>query len=182
MDLSSKASRLLARILILTVGVSSVVSVEPGTSQASCDTSSAAGNYVPDSGAISAAGPYSSNRYHAILEFSLTAEQIRNHLCLGEYLEIDFQVQDPGLPPYWDSYSIESNLPGAVKDTNLSDSPFDHIKHPNAIRYLAQRVLIVEIDGYAYLIPYIEDEIKIFFKTIIPSRKATKKYLKGNAK
>lgn len=58
----------------------------------------------------------------------------------------------------------------------------DDIKHPNAIQYLVQRVLIVEIDGYAYLIPYVEDEIKIFFKTIIPSRKATKKYLKGDAK
>lgn len=58
----------------------------------------------------------------------------------------------------------------------------DDIKHPNAIRYLAQRVLIVEIDGYAYLIPYVEDEIKIFLKTIIPSRKATRKYLKGDAK
>ncbi|HJQ07948.1 MAG TPA: BrnT family toxin [Candidatus Saccharimonadales bacterium] len=58
----------------------------------------------------------------------------------------------------------------------------DDIKHPNAIRYLAQRVLIVEIDGYAYLVPYVEDEIKIFLKTIVPSRKATKKYLKGDAK
>ena len=58
----------------------------------------------------------------------------------------------------------------------------DDIKHPNAVRYLAQRVLIVEIDGYAYLIPYVEDEIKIFLKTIIPSRRATKKYLKGESK
>lgn len=58
----------------------------------------------------------------------------------------------------------------------------DDVKHQNPKRYLAQRVLIVEIDDYAYLIPYVQDEAKIFLKTIIPSRKATKKYLKGDAK
>lgn len=42
-----------------------------------------------------------------------------------------------------------------------------------------QRIYIVEINKYAYLVPYIEDEDKIFLKTIFPSRKATNKYLKG---
>jgi hypothetical protein len=55
----------------------------------------------------------------------------------------------------------------------------DDVQHPNTIRYIAQRVLIIEIEGYAYLVPYVEDEVKIFFKTIIPSRKATRMYLKG---
>lgn len=55
----------------------------------------------------------------------------------------------------------------------------DDIAHPNPLRF-AQRILIVEIEHYAYLIPYVEDEIKIFLKTIIPSRKATKKYLRGD--
>lgn len=32
------------------------------------------------------------------------------------------------------------------------------------------------IEGYAYLVPFIESETEIFLKTIIPSRKATKKY------
>jgi hypothetical protein len=32
-------------------------------------------------------------------------------------------------------------------------------------------------EEYAYIIPFVEDDQKIFFKTIIPSRKATKKYI-----
>jgi len=51
------------------------------------------------------------------------------------------------------------------------------INHPNPKKYPHQKLLIIEIDGYAYLIPYVEDERKIFFKTIIPSRKATQHYL-----
>lgn len=53
----------------------------------------------------------------------------------------------------------------------------DLYTHPNQSRYPGQRMWIVEISGYAYLVPFVEDEEKIFLKTIIPSRKATKKYL-----
>ena len=49
--------------------------------------------------------------------------------------------------------------------------------HPNQKRYPNQQMLIVAIDDYAYLVPFVEDDEKVFFKTIIPSRKATKKYL-----
>ena len=53
-------------------------------------------------------------------------------------------------------------------------------KHPNETRYPGQMIVIVEIDGYAYLVPFIyEDEKTVFLKTIIPSRKASKKYLGG---
>lgn len=38
---------------------------------------------------------------------------------------------------------------------------------------------IVKIKGYAYVIPYVEDDEKIFLKTIFPSRKETQKYLSG---
>jgi len=53
------------------------------------------------------------------------------------------------------------------------------IKHPNSSRYPNQKVFIIEINKYAYLVPYVENEKEIFLKTIIPSRKATKKYLGG---
>ena len=53
----------------------------------------------------------------------------------------------------------------------------DIISHPRKKKYHNQKVYIIEIDHYAYLVPYVEDEEKIFLKTIIPSRKATKKYL-----
>jgi len=56
----------------------------------------------------------------------------------------------------------------------------DVLEHPNQEKYQGQKIFVVEIDDYAYLVPFIEDEHEIFLKTIIPSRKATKKYLKGS--
>jgi uncharacterized DUF497 family protein len=56
----------------------------------------------------------------------------------------------------------------------------DVLEHPNQEKYKGQRIFIVQIDEYVYLIPFLEDEREIFLKTIIPSRKATKKYLKGS--
>lgn len=53
----------------------------------------------------------------------------------------------------------------------------DTIDHPNKKKYPNQRMFIVEINHYVYLVPFVEKEEKIFLKTIIPSRKATKKYL-----
>ena len=53
----------------------------------------------------------------------------------------------------------------------------DVIRHPNTERYPGQRILVIEIDGYAYLVPYVKEQSTRFLKTIIPSRKATKEYL-----
>ncbi|MBA1446697.1 MAG: hypothetical protein FE835_17700 [Gammaproteobacteria bacterium] len=53
----------------------------------------------------------------------------------------------------------------------------DVIKHPNPLRYPNQKMFIVNIENYAYLVPFVENETEIFLKTIIPSRKATRKYL-----
>ncbi len=58
----------------------------------------------------------------------------------------------------------------------------DDLDHPNKQKYPNQRIMVVEIDNYAYYVPYVEDEKKIFLKTIFPSRKATKKYLFGGKK
>jgi len=55
----------------------------------------------------------------------------------------------------------------------------DDFIHPNRKRYPNQRILVVEIENYAYYVPYVEEEDKLFLKTIFPSRKATKKYLFG---
>jgi len=51
--------------------------------------------------------------------------------------------------------------------------------HPNQKKYPNQKILIVDVDGYAYLVPCVIDKNGYFLKTIIPSRKATKKYLGG---
>jgi len=53
----------------------------------------------------------------------------------------------------------------------------DDIVHPNKDKYGNQRIFIVVIDDYAYLVPYVENSEEIFLKTIIPSRKATRQYL-----
>lgn len=51
------------------------------------------------------------------------------------------------------------------------------VEHPNKQKYPNQRIFIVEVRDYAYLVPFVEDEEKYFLKTIYPSREATKKYL-----
>ena len=43
--------------------------------------------------------------------------------------------------------------------------------HPNDQRYPNQRVLVVELNGYAYCVPYILREDTYFLKTIYPSRR-----------
>ena len=53
----------------------------------------------------------------------------------------------------------------------------DDIKHPNEEEYPNQRVFVINVGGYVYLVPYIEDRKELFLKTVIPSRKATKQYL-----
>ena len=54
----------------------------------------------------------------------------------------------------------------------------DILEHPEQTKYPGQRILVIDVDNYAVLVPFIETEEEIFLKTIIPSRKATKKYLK----
>jgi len=56
----------------------------------------------------------------------------------------------------------------------------DVLEHPNQEKYQGQKIFVVQIDEYAYLVPFVEDEREIFLKTIIPSRKATRKYLRGS--
>ena len=51
-------------------------------------------------------------------------------------------------------------------------------EHPNQAKHPGQRVIVVCVEDYAYLVPYVEnDDDEVILKTIIPSRKATKKYL-----
>jgi uncharacterized DUF497 family protein len=53
----------------------------------------------------------------------------------------------------------------------------DVIRHPNLTRYPKQQMIVLNIEGYVYLVPYIKERGTRFLKTIIPSRKATKEYL-----
>ena len=49
-------------------------------------------------------------------------------------------------------------------------------------RYKGQKQFVVDVQGYAYLVPFVEQGDAIVLKTIIPSRKLTRQYLrKGGA-
>lgn len=54
----------------------------------------------------------------------------------------------------------------------------DVIAHPNSKKYPNQRIMVVSWDGYVYLAPFVEQKDHYFLKTLIPSRKATRDYLK----
>ena len=56
------------------------------------------------------------------------------------------------------------------------DRILEILEHPNDKKYKNQKIFIVNINDYVYLIPFVENEKEIFLKTIIPSRKATKQY------
>jgi uncharacterized DUF497 family protein len=53
----------------------------------------------------------------------------------------------------------------------------DVLKHPNTEKYPNQKILVVEHNGYVYLVPFVEEDEYYFLKTVIPSRKATRDYL-----
>ena len=57
----------------------------------------------------------------------------------------------------------------------------DTIEHPNPQQYPGQRIFIVDVEGYACLVPFVENDEVIFLKTVIPSRKMTRQYLGGDS-
>jgi uncharacterized DUF497 family protein len=59
-----------------------------------------------------------------------------------------------------------------------NDKLLDVLVHHNSKQYPNQKIYVVDIDGYAYLVPFVKkDEQVVFLKTIFPSRRFTKKYL-----
>jgi uncharacterized DUF497 family protein len=52
------------------------------------------------------------------------------------------------------------------------------VSNPNQVRYPDQKLILVLIDSYIHCVPFVEDEEKIFLKTIFASRKYHKKYYK----
>ncbi|MDP2869996.1 BrnT family toxin [Methyloversatilis sp.] len=51
------------------------------------------------------------------------------------------------------------------------------VLHQNPAKYPRQRIMVVEVAGYAFLVPFVEEEDHFFLKTIIPSRKATRDFI-----
>jgi len=63
----------------------------------------------------------------------------------------------------------------ALEDNGL----LDVLQHPNESKYPNQRIIVVALEGYIYLVPFVEEADYYFLKTIIPNRKATRDYLAG---
>jgi uncharacterized DUF497 family protein len=51
------------------------------------------------------------------------------------------------------------------------------VPHPNPAKYPRQKIMVVAVAGYAYLVPFVEEAEHFFLKTIIPSRKATRDFI-----
>lgn len=63
--------------------------------------------------------------------------------------------------------------------TIMAEEPenlLDILEHPNKEKYPSQKIFVLLINNYIFLVPFVENEKYIFLKTIIPSRKFTKKY------
>jgi hypothetical protein len=54
----------------------------------------------------------------------------------------------------------------------------DVLEHPRPERFANQRIFVARVVDYVYLVPFVESETGVFLKTIIPSRKATRDYLR----
>ena len=54
--------------------------------------------------------------------------------------------------------------------------PLDVLTHPNVNKYQNQKIYVVELRHYIYLVPFVESRESIFLKTIFPNRKANKIY------
>lgn len=53
----------------------------------------------------------------------------------------------------------------------------DILEHPNQEKYGGQKLYVVEIEGYAYIVPFVQKGEERFLKTIIPTRRYTRIYL-----
>ena len=61
----------------------------------------------------------------------------------------------------------------AILDTK---EPLAIIDHPNKTKYPHQKIYVIDVNGYAYLVPFERHSNKVILKTIFPSRKITRLY------
>ena len=54
----------------------------------------------------------------------------------------------------------------------------DIVDHPNKAKYANQQIIVININEYAYAVLFVQQNEIRFLKTIVPSRKLTKQYLR----
>ncbi len=62
----------------------------------------------------------------------------------------------------------------AIEDGRL----LDVLEHPNQEKYGGQKLYVVAVNRYAYIVPFLDSGTERFLKTIFPSRKYTRTYLR----
>lgn len=86
---------------------------------------------------------------------------------------------------YYDWNEEKNNILKETRDISFEEivlaisngKILDIVEHHNKEKYPDQKMFIVEVRNYAYIVPFVEDDEKYFLKTIYPSREATKEYL-----
>ncbi|OGX28372.1 MAG: toxin [Omnitrophica WOR_2 bacterium RIFCSPHIGHO2_01_FULL_52_10] len=84
-------------------------------------------------------------------------------------------------------WNIEKNKK-LIKERNISFEEIvifieqgkllDIVDNPSP-RYHRQKMFVLDVEGYVYLVPFVETEETYNLVTIFPSRKATKEYFQG---
>ena len=64
-----------------------------------------------------------------------------------------------------------------IVEAILLGHTIDVADHPNKTRYAHQKIFLVLIRDYIYMVPCVETKEGYFLKTIIPNRKLTKEFL-----
>ena len=62
-----------------------------------------------------------------------------------------------------------------IIDAIESDKVLKSVSNPNKKKFPNQKMMLISIKRYVYVVPYVENENEVFLKTIYPSRKYTKK-------
>ncbi|MDF3047546.1 MAG: toxin [Candidatus Midichloriaceae bacterium] len=61
-----------------------------------------------------------------------------------------------------------------------SDKLLDILEHPNKENYPGQKIYILDVEDYIWLVPFVKRGEEIYLKTAFPSRKYTKQYMEEN--
>lgn len=85
----------------------------------------------------------------------------------------EYSEEKNALIKRWHGISFEEVIDALEAKRILAAFP-----HPNRKKYPNQIMMVIEVKGYAYVVPAVEEEEFFFLKTAFPSRKYVKKYLK----
>ena len=69
-----------------------------------------------------------------------------------------------------------------IVEALVKEGPLWIKEHPRPEKYPGQKLFAISISGYVFIVPFEETDEKISFKTIYPSRRATKAHRRSRGK